>query len=137
MNDHLALAAEIAARLAEMEEAAALSSLAFIKVLARLGDQSPGAYRLAIDYMHNGPRRFLSFGDLAQQDGISRQAAHKRFMADVARIRAVLPDAAAQILAMRAATHAGHGNSNQTHGTAGSTPRPPAGGKESFSGQDA
>jgi hypothetical protein len=113
-NTHLVVAAEIAERLEEMEEAKSLSGLAFITALSKLGAASPVAYKLTIQHMHGCCDRYMSYQDLATKRGVSKQAMQQEFRRHLAKIRAVFPAAADEIEAMRARMHAGFGNKNQT-----------------------
>lgn len=114
-NTHIVVAAEIAERLEEMEEAKNLSGLAFITALAQLGAASPVAYKLTIQHMHGCCDRYLSYQDLAAKRGVSKQAIQQEFRRHIAKIRAVFPAAADEIEAMRARMHAGSGNTNAAH----------------------
>jgi len=109
---HIAIASEIAERLEEMEQVKTLSSLAFVSALAALGAQSPVAYRIAVQFMHGCETRYASYADQSAKRGVSRQAIHREFIAHVAKIRAIFPEVAAQIMATRAAAHGGSGNAN-------------------------
>jgi hypothetical protein len=115
-SHHILIASEVTARLEEMEQIKAFSSLTFIAALAALGAQSPVAYRIAIQFMHGCTSRYLSYAEQAKLRGVSKQAIHKEFVSHLAKIKEIFPEAAEQILAMRNAGHAGHGNENSTKG---------------------
>lgn len=121
--NHILIGIEIAARLEEMEEQKTMSSLDFVRGLVRLGEESPVAYRMAVQFMHGCSDRYLSYAHQAALKGVSKQAIHKEFRVNIERIRRVFPAVASQIEAMRAMQHAGYGNGNSL---------PPHATKESF-----
>lgn len=109
MDEHLSLASEIAERLDELEDQRIGSAYELVAALAALGATSRIAFRIAIQYMHNSPERYLSYQAQAERRGISKQAIHAEFQRHVARIRKVLPSVADSIERMRDGVGSAHG----------------------------
>ena len=114
MDEHLNLAAEIAERLDEMEDARVGSSYELVAALAALGASSRIAFRICIQHMHNAPERYLSYAAQAERRGISKQAIHAEFQRHIERIREVLPAVADSIVQMRSAIERNHGPRSQS-----------------------
>lgn len=97
-----ALMCEIAERLDEMDEVKRGSAFDIINRLANLGRLSPVAQRITIQLLHNSPTPLQSFMDQAEERGITKQCVHHEFHHEIAKIRRVFPELAAQLEAMRA-----------------------------------
>ena len=114
MDNHLALAAEIAERLDELEDHKTGSAYELVSALSTVGATSRIAFRLAIQYMHNAPERYLSYAAQAERRGISKQAIHAEFKRHVEVIRTVLPSVADSIESMRESVGIAHGPRSQS-----------------------
>lgn len=92
------IAAEIAERMAEMEQLRAKSAMRLVNRLssvAQLDSTAPGTFSLVIDVLHGRTERLLdSYAAQADSKGVFKQTMHYRTKMNVAALQALFPEIA-------------------------------------------
>ena len=87
-----AIAAEIAARLDEMEQLKLMSGGAFVSKLASCRSISPVAFRMTLQLLSGNTLPLLSYGERAQARGVSKQTVYLETKNAFERVRHIFPD---------------------------------------------
>ena len=100
------IVSEIAARLDEMHEIKFGSGADLVTRLATVARHDAGAYALAVAVLHGDTGRLLeSYAVQGEKAGREKQTIHYRTVQSIAHLRAIFPEAADLLDAMRLSVH--------------------------------
>jgi hypothetical protein len=129
------IVAEIAERLAELDDHKLCAAHDLCRRLTHIGDRTPRLFRPVLAALTGDTLAVVeSYAVQADRRGLTKQALHVEWHLDVARLREIFPDLAQELQNMRdrCENHEPTGTNAQAFHSGDERETPPGAGKESF-----